>query len=274
MLAMGWRNSARHWHHYQSVYLLMAAIATPLVISVHSIVSMDFAYGIVPGWHSTIFPPYFVAGAVFSGFAMVLTLVIPLRSFFHLKDFITARHLENMAKVMLAMGLIVGYGYLMEQFTAFYSGDQYEIFNALDRLTGFYAPLYWGLIFANVVFPQLLWFKGVRRNTVLLWVISIVVNIGMWLERFIIIAQSLTKDFLPSSWNLFFPTFWDLSTLIGIIGLFLTLLFLFVRVLPAISMFEMRELVHHHNQSNGGHSGEGAFQTGEPGMERSSADKG
>lgn len=244
ILALGWRGSAQHWNHYQSVYFLMAALATPLVVSVHTIVGMDFAYGIVPGWHSTIFPPYFVAGAVFSGFAMVLTLMIPLRSLFRLKDFVTMRHLENMAKVMLAMGLVVAYGYMIEIFNAFYSGDVFEIFNALDRFGGAYAPLYWGLIASNVIIPQLLWFKSIRQNVIVLWVVSIIINIGMWLERFIIIGQSLSKDFLPSSWNLYSPTQWEVFTFIGTIGLFLTLLFLFVRVLPAISIFEMRELLH------------------------------
>ncbi len=250
LASLGWRGSARHWSHYLSLYLLMAALATPLVISVHSIVGMDFAYGLVPGWHSTIFPPYFVAGAVFSGFAMVLTLLIPLRAAFHWKDFITARHLENMAKVMLSMGLVVAYGYLMEIFNAFYSGDIFERANTLDRFTGFYSPLFWGLIAANVVIPQLLWFKGVRRNVLVLFVISLIVNVGMWLERFVIIVQSLSKDFLPSSWHIYLPTIYDILTYVGTLGLFLTLLFLFLRVLPAISIFEMRELVHetgHHN---------------------------
>ncbi len=244
LMGLGWRSSVRHWNHYQSVYFLMAALATPLVLSVHSIVGMDFAYGVVPGWHSTIFPPYFVAGAVFSGFAMVLTLMIPLRSFFGLKGMITARHLENMAKVMLAMGMIVAYGYLMEIFMPFYSGDPFETGTALDRMFGFYAPLFWLLILCNVVIPQLLWFKGIRRNVLVLWFISIVVNIGMWLERFEIIVQSLTHDFLPSSWHLYFPTQYDIMIFVGTIGVFLTLIFLFVRVLPAISVFEMRELVH------------------------------
>ncbi len=254
VMSLGWRNSARHWAHYQAAYFLMAALATPLVLSVHSIVGMDFAYGIVPGWHSTIFPPYFVAGAIFSGFAMVLTLMIPLRSFYHLKDVITARHLDLMAKVMLAMGLLVAYGYLMENFMAFYSGDVTERFNALDRLFGHYAPLYWGLLIANVAVPQLLWFPYFRRNTFFLWVISIIINIGMWLERFIIIVQSLTKDFLPSAWHIYSPTIWDILTLLGTIGLFLTLMFLFVRLLPAIPMFEMRELIHKlsHSSESGG----------------------
>ncbi|HVN55177.1 MAG TPA: NrfD/PsrC family molybdoenzyme membrane anchor subunit [Anaerolineaceae bacterium] len=244
VLSFGWRSSARHWNHFQSVYFLMAALATPLVLSVHSIVGMDFAYGVVPGWHSTIFPPYFVAGAVFSGFAMVLTLMIPLRKAYHLEDFITQRHLDAMAKVMLAMGLIVGYGYLMENFMAYYGADPFEIFNARDRFIGAYAPLYWTLLFCNVVVIQLLWFKSVRSNNILLWIIALLVNVGMWLERFIIIVQSLSKDFIPSSWHLYSPTIWDISVLIGTIGLFLTLIFLFIRLLPAISIFEMRELVH------------------------------
>jgi len=244
ILSLGWRGSARHWHHYQSVYLLMAALATPLVISVHSIVGMDFAYGLIPGWHSTIFPPYFVAGAVFSGFAMVLTLLIPLRKLYKLEDFITQRHLDNMAKVMLGMGLIVAYGYIMENFAGWYSADPFEIFNTVDRYIGAYAPLYWGLIFCNVVAAQLLWFRRVRNNNLILFVISILINVGMWLERFIIISQSLSKDFIPSSWHLYVPTVWDISVFIGTIGLFLALIFLFLRVFPAISIFEMRELVH------------------------------
>ncbi len=244
ILALGWRNSARHWHHYQSVYFLMAALATPLVVSVHSIVSVDFSFGIVPGWHSTIFPPYFVAGAVFSGFAMVLTLMIPLRKFYHLEDFITKRHLENMAKLMLCVGLVVAYGYMMENFNSWFSGDPFERFNAIDRYSGAYAPLYWGLLFCNVVVPQLIWFKKIRTNPLVLFFIALAVNLGMWMERFIIVVQSLTKDFLPSSWHLYWPTIWDIATFIGTIGLFITLIFLFIRVLPAISIFELRELLH------------------------------
>jgi molybdopterin-containing oxidoreductase family membrane subunit len=185
----------------------------------------------------------------------VLTLIIPLRVLFrNLADFVTTRHLENMAKVMLAMGMIVAYGYMSEVFAAFYSGDMFEIFNAMDRISGYYAPLYWGLVLCNVLIPQLLWFKGIRRNPIILFVISIAVNIGMWLERFIIISQSLSKDFLPSSWQIYLPTQWDVMTFVGTIGLFLTLLFLFLRVLPAISIFEMRELVHHeaHAQAHAG----------------------
>jgi len=244
ILALGWRNSARHWHHYQSLYLLMAALATPLVVSVHSIVSVDFAYGQLPGWHSTIFPPYFVAGAVFSGFAMVLTLMIPLRKVYHLEDFITQRHLENMAKIMLAVGLVVAYGYAMENFWGWFGGNPFESAMTNDRYTGAYSPLYWGLMFCNVLVPQLLWFKKIRINNLALFGIALLVNVGMWLERFVIVVQSLSKDFLPSSWHLYTPTFWDIATFAGTIGLFLTLIFLFVRVLPAISIFELRELVH------------------------------
>lgn len=243
VFALGWRNSARHWHHYLRAYWLMAALATPLVVSVHSIVSMDFAYAQVPGWHTTIFPPYFVAGAVFSGFAMVLTLVIPLRRWFHFEAFITKRHLDNAAKFMLAMGLIVAYGYLMEIFTGWFSGDPYEIANITDRFTGSYAPFYMGLLFCNIVLPQFLWFRRVRLSEPVLWIIALFINVGMWLERFIIVVQSLTKGFLPSSWHLYSPTIWDIATLVGTIGTFIALLFVFVRLVPAISMFEMRELV-------------------------------
>lgn len=245
IMAMGWRGSARHWMRYEQAYLLLAALATPLVVSVHSIVSFDFAVGIIPGWHTTVFPPYFVAGAIFSGFAMVLTLAIPLRRIYGLNDFITARHLDNMAKVMLVAGLIVAYGYIMEIFVAFYSGHQAEIFMVMNRIEGPYAATYWALIACNIAIPQLLWFRAVRNNVVMLFIISIVVNIGMWLERFIITVVSLHRDFLPSSWDMYTPTFWDWSTYIGTIGLFIALLFLFVRLLPIISIFEMQELVDH-----------------------------
>jgi Ni/Fe-hydrogenase subunit HybB-like protein len=244
VLAMGWRGSAVHWHRYQTAYLLLAGLATPLVVSVHSVVSLDFAIGIIPGWHSTIFPPYFVAGAIYSGFAMVMTLAIPLRVIYGLEDFITRRHLDNMAKVMLATGLIVAYGYLMETFMAWYSGNPYESFMILNRMRGPYAPLYWALILCNVVIPQVLWLTRVRSSAAALFAISLVVNIGMWLERFIIVVTSLHRDFLPSSWGMYYPTFWDWATLFGSIGLFLALLFLFLRFLPMISIFEMRELVH------------------------------
>jgi Ni/Fe-hydrogenase subunit HybB-like protein len=244
LFALGWRNSARHWHRYQTTYLLLAALATPLVVSVHSVVSFDFAVGIIPGWHVTLFPPYFVAGAIFSGFAMVLTLVIPLRKFYGLEGLITMRHLNNMAKVMLATGLIVVYGYVMEAFHAWYSAVEFERYMIVNRMTGPYAPFYWALILCNALVPQALWSKRVRANPLVLFVIAIIVNIGMWLERFIIIITSLTRDFLPSSWDMYYPTVWDVTLLFGTIGLFLTMLFLFLRVLPAISIFEVRELLH------------------------------
>jgi molybdopterin-containing oxidoreductase family membrane subunit len=240
---MGWRGSARHWHRYEVCYLLLAGLATPLVVSVHTVVSFDFAVSLVPGWNATIFPPYFVAGAIYSGFAMVLTLSIPIRKLFGLEDFITARHLDNMGKVMLATGLIVGYGYMMETFTAWYSGDPFEWYLILNRVNGPYAPLYFLLILCNVVIPQVLWSSRVRSSPLALWLIALVVNVGMWLERFVIIVVSLHRDFLPSSWRMYYPTQWDFMTFFGSIGLFLTLLFLFIRFLPLISIFEMRALV-------------------------------
>jgi Ni/Fe-hydrogenase subunit HybB-like protein len=243
MLAMGWRGSARHWHRYETAYLLLAGLATPLVVSVHTVVSFDFAVSVIPGWHATIFPPYFVAGAIYSGFAMVMTLAIPLRKFYGLEDFITMRHLKNMSKIMLATGLIVAYGYMMEAFMAWYSGNQYESFMIKNRMTGPYGALYWALIACNVITPQFLWIKKVRNSVAILFVISIVVNIGMWLERFVIIVTSLHRDFLPSSWEMYSPTMWDWSMFVGTIGLFLSLLFLFIRFLPVISIFEMRTLL-------------------------------
>jgi molybdopterin-containing oxidoreductase family membrane subunit len=243
MLAMGWRGSARHWHRYETAYLLLAGLATPLVVSVHTIVSWDFAVSIVPGWHTTIFPPYFVAGAVYSGFAMVLTLAIPLRKFYDLRGFITDKHIDNMAKIMLATGLIVAYGYLMEIFVNWYNGNIYEHYMLLNRMTGPYWPAYWALILCNVVIPQLLWLRRIRALPAALFIISIIINIGMWLERFIIIVTSLTRDYLPSSWGLYLPTRWDLGTFFGTIGLFFTMLFLFIRFLPMISIFETRELL-------------------------------
>ncbi|HTQ84748.1 MAG TPA: NrfD/PsrC family molybdoenzyme membrane anchor subunit [Candidatus Solibacter sp.] len=243
ILAMGWRGSAVHWHRYETASLLLAGLATPLVLSVHTVVSFDFAIGIIPGWHTTIFPPYFVAGAIYSGFAMVMTLAIPLRKYYRLEDFVTMRHLDNMAKVMLATGLIVAYGYMMETFSAFYSGDLYEKFMVLNRWTGPYWPFYWSLIACNIAIPQVLWMRKARSNVALLFVISLVVNTGMWLERFVIVVTSLHRDFLPSSWGMYWPTRWDIFTYIGTLGLFFTLFFLFVRYLPLIAISEMRGLV-------------------------------
>jgi molybdopterin-containing oxidoreductase family membrane subunit len=243
LLSMGWRGSAVHWERHETASLLLAGLATPLVLSVHTIVSFDFAFGIVPGWHATIFPPYFVAGAIYAGFAMVLTLAIPIRKVFHLEDFITLRHLDNMGKVLLATGLIVGYGYMMEAFMAYYSGNVYERFMILNRMTGTYAPLYWMLIACNIVTPQFLWFRKVRAKIGALFTIAMVVNLGMWLERFVIVITSLHRDFLPSSWGTYIPTRWDFATFFGTIGMFLLLVFLFIRYLPLISIFEMRTLV-------------------------------
>ncbi len=242
-MAMGWRGSARHWMRFGKAYLLLAALATPLVISVHSVVSFDFAVAILPGWHTTIFPPYFVAGAIYSGFSMVITLSIPVRKVYGLQDFITIRHLDNMGKVMLASGLILTYGYIIEMFTAWYSGSMYEIHVVLDRMFGYYAYWYWALIICNVVVAQALWFRKVRTTPVVLFFVALSINVGMWLERFVIVVTSLHADYLPSSWGTFKPTGWDWATLFGSMGLFLSLLFLFVRLLPAISISEMRELV-------------------------------
>jgi Ni/Fe-hydrogenase subunit HybB-like protein len=243
LLSMGWRGSAVHWERHETASLLLAGLATPLVLSVHTIVSFDFAFGIIPGWHATIFPPYFVAGAIYAGFAMVLTLSIPIRKLFHLEDFITMRHLDNMSKVLLATGLIVGYGYMMEAFSAYYSGNVYERYMILNRMTGHYAVMYWLLIACNIVTPQFLWFRKVRAKIGALFAIAMVVNLGMWLERFVIVVTSLHRDFLPSSWGNYSPTRWDFATFFGTIGLFLFLVFLFIRFLPLISIFEMRTLV-------------------------------
>src|SRR6476646_3549664 len=248
LAALGWRGEARQWRRFDTAYLLMAGLATPLVISVHSVVSLDFSIGNTPGWHSTIFPPYFVAGALFSGFAMALTISIPLRAVFGLKDFITARHLDNIAKVMLVCGLLVAYSYVVEIFMAFYSGDPYEAFMVQNRMRGPYAPIYWTVVACNVAVPQLMWWKKVRLPALTLFAISIIVNIGMWLERFMIIVTSLHRDFLPSSWDVFYPTFWDFATLFGSLGAFGWLFLMFVRFLPAISISEMRKLAVEKNE--------------------------
>jgi Ni/Fe-hydrogenase subunit HybB-like protein len=254
ILSMGWRNSVRHWHRYQSTYLLLAGLATPLVLSVHTVVSFDFAVAIVPGWHTTIFPPYFVAGAIYSGFAMVLTLAIPLRKAYGLEDFITMRHLDNCAKVMLATGLIVAYGYFIEFFMAFYSGNKFDVFLANQRLHGPYSHFYYALLLCNILTPQLLWIEKVRRNVFLLFLMSLVINTGMWLERFVIVVISLTRDFMPSAWGRYSATFWDYATLLGTLGLFTMLFFLFIRGLPAIAISEMRELVEHESHAKGNRS--------------------
>jgi Ni/Fe-hydrogenase subunit HybB-like protein len=254
ILAWGWRGSARHWHRYEIAYLILAGLSTPLVLSVHSIVSLDFSVSQVPGWHATIFPPYFVAGAIFAGFAMVLILCIPLRHWYRMKDFITHQHLIYMGKVMLATGLIVVYGYAMEAFFGWYSASQYEYFMVKNRIwEGPYWWSYWLLIFCNGLSIQLLWFKRFRESEFWLFLISIIVSVGMWLERFVIIVTSLHRDFLPSSWAMYSPRVFDWTMFIGTIGFFFTLIYLFVRFVPIISIFEVRTLlpeanVHGHQQ--------------------------
>lgn len=242
LLALGWRGEARHWQRFETLNLLLAAMAVPLVFSVHSMVALDFSEGLLPGWHSTIFPPFFVAGALFSGFAMVLVLGIPLRRFLDLGDFITARHIRNLAKLMLAAGLFVDYSYASELFNAFYGGDRYEIAHAMAELTGAYAWVYWTIVGCNVVAIQAIWFERVRENHAALFSIALLVLVGMWFERFELIVSSLYRDFLPSSWGMFYPTFWDIGFLAGSIGLFFLLFLLFVRLLPVLPMFELRKL--------------------------------
>jgi Ni/Fe-hydrogenase subunit HybB-like protein len=244
IFALGWRGSARHWKRYEMAGLLLAGLATPLVVSVHTVVSFDFTIALVPGWHSTIFPPYFVSGAIYSGFAMVIALAVPLRKYYGLEDFLTVRHLDNMGKIMLGTGMIVAYSYVMETFMAFYSGNKFDIFMIMNRMTGPYATVYWTLIATNLVIPQLLWSSKIRRNALWLWVLSFSVQTGMWLERYMIIITGLHRDFIPSSWGMFYPTRWDYIIFVGTIGLFFTLFYLFIRFLPMISIFEMRDLVH------------------------------
>ena len=243
IMAMGWRGAASHWQKYETASLLLAGLATPLVLSVHTVVSFDFTVAIVPGWHSTIFPPYFVAGAIYSGFAMVLVLAIPLRAMYGLGDLITMRHLDNMAKVMLATGQIVAYSYVFEAFIAWYSGNPFEMYAIWNRMTGPYRWTYWSLIFCNLVLPQLLWWRKIRTSTPWLFIISLDVLVGMWLERYVIIVVSLSRDFIPSSWGYYWPTIWDVATYVGTIGLFFFLFFLFIRSLPMISIFEVRTLL-------------------------------
>jgi Ni/Fe-hydrogenase subunit HybB-like protein len=242
VLAMGWRGSAKHWHHWRKAYLLLAGISTPLVLSVHSIVSFDFAVSQLPGWHSTIFPPYFVAGAVFSGFALVLTLLLPVRKALHLEHVVTKAHLDLMARVMLAMGLMVGFGYLQEMFFAWYSGDEFELHVAWYRAFGGFAPVFWLLIFCNVVAPQVFWSPKARTNTLILWVTSILINVGMWLERFMIIVSPLEQDFLPSSWHTYSPTWVDISLFLGTMGFFGLGFLLATKALPIIPISEVKSL--------------------------------
>ncbi len=240
LFALGWTGSNRHWSNYEKAYLLLAGISTPLVLSVHSIVSFDFAVSVVPGWHTTIFPPYFVAGAIFSGFGMVLTLMIPLRTVCKLHDLVTIRHVDLMCKVTMATGSIVGYAYAMEFFIAWYGGNPYELYAFKNRAFGPYWWAYWSMVSCNVICPQLFWFKAIRQNVVIVFIISIFVNIGMWFERFVIIVTSLHRDYLPSSWGYFSPTPVDILTFVGSFGLFLTLFLLFMRFLPMIAISEVK----------------------------------
>ena len=251
IFSLGWRGSNKQWKHYELAYLILAGISTPLVLSVHSIVSTDFATSVIPGWHTTIFPPYFVAGAIFSGFGMVMTLAILARMVYPIKSFITMNHLEKMAKVIMLTGMMVGYAYGMEFFIAWYSGNEYEMSTFINRATGWYAWAYWTMVSCNVLIPQFLWFKKIRTNLVTLFIISILVNVGMWFERFVIIATSLSQDFLPSAWGYFKPTWVDILTFVGSFGLFLTLFLLFLRFLPMIAMSEVKGVLpqadaHHH----------------------------
>jgi len=238
--ALGWTGSNRHWSNYEKAYLLLAGLSTPLVLSVHSIVSFDFAVSQLPGWHTTIFPPYFVAGAIFSGFGMVLTLMLPMRTLCHLEEIITVRHVELMGKVILATGSIVGYAYGMEFFIAWYGGNPYELYAFQNRAFGPYWWAYWTMVSCNVICPQLFWFKAVRQNMVIVFIISIFVNIGMWFERFVIIVTSLHRDYMPSNWAIYSPTWVDIWQFIGTFGLFMTLFLLFMRFLPSIAIGEVK----------------------------------
>ncbi|MFH2036863.1 MAG: NrfD/PsrC family molybdoenzyme membrane anchor subunit [Candidatus Zixiibacteriota bacterium] len=256
LLSLGWRGGNRQWRHYELAYLILAGISTPLVLSVHSVVSTDFAVSIIPGWHTTIFPPYFVAGAIFSGFAMVMTLSVIARKIFHLENLITLNHLEKINKIMLLTGMMVGYAYATEFFIAWYSGNMYEQFTFINRAFGNYAWAYWIMISCNVLVPQLFWIKKLRRTVPVMFIASILINVGMWFERFVIVVTSLSRDFLPANWDYYAPSIWDILTFIGSFGLFFTLFLLFIRLLPMISMSEVKgvlpEADPHHN-SGGGH---------------------
>ena len=240
VLAMGWRNAGNHWRNYEMAYLLLAGLSTPLVLSVHTIVSFDFAVAVLPGWHTTIFPPYFVAGAIFSGFGMVLTLMLPLRALYGLHDLITQRHIDNMCKICLGTGSIVGYAYIMEFFIAWYGANPYESFAFINRAFGQYSWAYYIMFSCNVFTPQLFWFEAVRKNAALVWLMSILINVGMWFERFVITVTSLANDFLPSSWGYYSPTIVDIFTFAGTFGLFSTLFLLFLRFLPLMPIGEIK----------------------------------
>ncbi|MEW6055186.1 MAG: NrfD/PsrC family molybdoenzyme membrane anchor subunit [Bdellovibrionota bacterium] len=259
ILSLGWTGSARAWNHYETAYMLLAGLSTPLVLSVHSIVSFDFAVSILPGWHTTIFPPYFVAGAIFSGFAMVVTLLVIARKVLGLESYIRLVHLENMNKIIMLTGMMVGYAYATEFFTAWYSANEYERFVFINRAFGPYGWSYWTMVTCNVLIPQLFWFKKIRRSLSIMFVISIFVNIGMWFERFVIIVTSLHRDFLPSSWSMYKPSIVEVGILIGSFGMFFTLFLLFCRVLPTIAMSEVKGVMHgeQHGTGEAGHHASG-----------------
>lgn len=243
VLSLGWRGGNTQWKHYEKAYLILAGISTPLVLSVHSVVSFDFAVSLIPGWHTTIFPPYFVAGAIFSGFAMVLTLMLIVRKLYKIENIITMNHLDKICKVILATGLMVGYAYTIEFFTAWYSGVDYESFIFKARATGPYAWAYWTMFSCNVFVPQIFWWKSMRQNLKVMFVVSILVNVGMWFERFVIVITSLSQDFLPSSWAIYKPTVWDWATYAGTFGLFFTLFLLFIKFLPMVAMAEVKGIL-------------------------------
>lgn len=249
--ALGWRGSASQWNRYGQAYLLLAGLATALVVSVHSIVSMDFAISLNPGWHSTIFPPYFVAGAILSGFAMVVTLLIPMRHLLGLGEWITPRHFDNMGKILLLTSLVVTHGYFMESYLAWWSGDAGELQLLQQRLGGAAAPVFWATILCNSLLPQVLWWRAARRSLGLLFALSLVINVGMWLERYLIVASTLEQRFLPASWGEFSGTIWDWGLFVGSFGLFFTLLLLFVRWLPVLSLHEMKEHLSHEEKEGG-----------------------
>jgi molybdopterin-containing oxidoreductase family membrane subunit len=256
IFSLGWRGGQRQWRNYEKAYLILAGVSTPLVLSVHSVVSTDFAVSVIPGWHTTIFPPYFVAGAIFSGFAMVLTLGILVRKAFKLEDIITIDHFEKMNKIMLVTGMMVGYAYSCEFFIAWYSGNPYERFAFINRAFGPYWWSYWTMIFCNVVVPQVFWFKKYRRHIAVMFVASILINVGMWFERFVIVV-TLARDYLPSSWAYYSPTFWDWATMIGSFGLFFTLFLLFLKFLPVVSMAEVKGVLPQADTHHHGHGGHG-----------------
>jgi Ni/Fe-hydrogenase subunit HybB-like protein len=257
IFALGWRNSLRHWKHWRAAYLMLGGLATPLVVSVHTVVSFDFATTLLPGWHSTIFPPYFVAGAIFSGFALVVTLIVPARWLMKSEHVITIKHLENMNKVLLATSWMVAYGYLTEHFIGWYGTNRYEYHVYTDRLTGAYAPVFWILMVCNVLVPQVFWSKWARTSVPVMWVVAVLINVGMWSERFVIIVQSLYRDFLPSEWHLYRPTWVDWSLLFGSMGLFATLFLLFLRYVPAVPISEVKQM-------NSEMAGEGRLGAGAP----------